>query len=82
MGLFGNSKSKVKNKKSSTLAESATVTSRASEAKTLEEKKLGIKRELEELMVAFSKETGDKSYKARKYKVGKAPNDWRASRKK
>lgn len=74
MGLFGNKKKKDKN--ASTLASSTAVSSRASEAKSLEEKKLSLKAEIEKLMTDFAKETGDKSYKARKQPVGKAPNDW------
>ena len=72
MGLFG----KKKNKNASSLANSSAVSSRGDEARTLEEKKLSLKAEIEKLMSDFAKETGDKSYKARKHPVGKAPNDW------
>lgn len=74
MGLFGNKKKK--NKNASTLASSTAVSSRTNEARSLEEKKLSLKAEIEKLMSDFAKETGDKSYKARKHPVGKAPNDW------
>jgi hypothetical protein len=47
-----------------------------SEAKQVEEKKLALKREIEKLMKDFAKESGEKSYSARKYSVGKSPNDW------
>lgn len=70
MAIFG------KKKKKGGLAASTTVSSRSAEAKALEEKKLELKRQIEKLLSDFSKETGEKSYKARKYPVGKAPNDW------
>ena len=73
MGLFG----KKKNKEVGKLAETAIVSSRADDARSLEQKKLAKKREIEKLMADFAKESGEKSYKARKYKVGEAPNDWK-----
>ena len=73
MGLFG----KKKNKEVGKLAETAIVSSRADEARALEQRKLAKKKEIEKLMADFAKESGEKSYKERKYKVGDAPNDWR-----
>ena len=71
MAIFGKKK-----KRGSALADTPTVTSRMSEAKQVEEKKLALKREIEKLMKDFAKESGEKSYSARKYSVGKSPNDW------
>ena len=50
---------------------------RAEEARDLENKKLGIKKEMESIMVEYSKITGFKKLRARRFRIGLAPNDWR-----
>ncbi len=64
-------------KKSAKLSKTSAIQARAAEAEELERKKLGIKREMEKIMAEYAKITGFSKLKARKYRVGDAPNDWR-----
>ena len=64
-------------KKSAKLSKTSAIKARAIEAEELEKKKLGIKREMEKIMAEYAKITGFSKLKARKYKVGEAPNDWK-----
>ena len=50
---------------------------RGKDAEQLEAQRLSIQRELEEAMAEYAKITGYNRLKARQYKVGDAPNDWR-----
>ncbi len=68
-------------KKNSKLAETEAVKSRIGIAQQLEAERLEVKREIEKLMVEYAKATGIKKYAKRKYKVGKAPNDWQGLKK-
>ncbi|MBQ7387430.1 MAG: hypothetical protein IJW03_04600 [Clostridia bacterium] len=64
-------------KKSAKLSKTSAIQARAMEAEELEKKKLGIKREMEKIMAEYAKITGFSKLRARKYRVGDAPNDWR-----
>ena len=67
-----------KAKKSSNIAETEAVQSRTALAQKLELERMEVKREMEKLMAEYAKATGIKKYAKRKYKVGKAPNDYKA----
>jgi hypothetical protein len=64
-------------RKSAKLSKTSSMQNRASEAEELEKKKLGIKREMEKIMAEYAKITGFSKLRARKYRVGEAPNDWK-----
>ena len=64
-------------KKSSKLSKTSAIQVRATEAEELEKKKLGIKKEMEKIMAEYAKITGFNKLRARRYRVGDAPNDWR-----
>lgn len=68
-----------RNKKSAKLSQTTAIQARAKEAQKLELKKLALKREMEKVVAEYAKLTGFTELKYRKYKVGKAPNDWRKS---
>lgn len=63
-------------KRSAKLSDTAILRREQKAAVQLEEQRLEITRELEKLMVKYSKLTGIKELRERKYKVGVAPNDW------
>ena len=61
------------------LANTEMVNARANKAAEIEQKRLELKKEIEKHMVQYAKATGDRKYATRKYRVGKAPNDWKPS---
>ncbi len=65
-----------KDKNKAQLANTSAIKGRSSEACELERKRLEIVKELEKLMKDYAKVTGDDKYTKRKFKVGKAPNDF------
>lgn len=67
-----------KNKNTAQLENTSAIKGRSSEAADLERQRLEITKELEKLMKKYARATGDKSFSARKYNVGKAPNDFEA----
>ena len=71
--------SKVKHKfsRTSPISETNLAIERMKDAQILERRRLAVQRELEEAMEEYASVTGYKQLKARKYKVGSAPNDWR-----
>ena len=64
-------------RKSAKLSKTSAIKDRAIEAEELEKKKLGIKREMEKIMAEYARITGFSKLKARKHRVGEAPNDWK-----
>ncbi len=66
-----------KNKNTAQLENTSAIKGRSSEAADLERQRLEITKELEKLMKKYARATGDKSFTARKHKVGKAPNDFK-----
>ena len=67
-----------KKTKSSSLAETEVVKGRAGMVAQLENERLELKREMEKVMASYAKLTGLNKLAKRKYKVGKAPNDYKA----
>ena len=67
-----------KKNKSAKLAETEVIKGRAGAAKQLEKERFEVIREMEKVMAEYAKLTGDKAYAKRKYKLGKAPNDFKA----
>ena len=65
-------------KKSTNIAATEAVKTRAEMAAELEKERLEIKKEMEKLMKKYAKATGLRKLGQRKYKVGKAPNDYNA----
>ena len=65
-------------KKSTSLAQTEAVQTRAGMAEKLEKERLELKKEMEKLMKKYAKATGLRKLGKRKYKVGKAPNDFQA----
>ena len=63
-------------KRSAKLADTAIARREGFAAAALESQRLELTRELEKLMVKYSKLTGNKDLRVRKFKVGQAPNDW------
>lgn len=63
-------------KRSAKLSDTAIARREGIAAAALESQRLELTRELEKLMVKYSKLTGYKELRQRKYKVGAAPNDW------
>lgn len=49
---------------------------RDAEIARLERERLRINVEIEELLRSYSKESGDRTLRKRRYKVGKGPNDY------
>lgn len=66
---------KIKN--TSKLSNTNQMKMRADEARELEQKKLGIKKEMEGIMFEYAKITGFRKLRARRFRIGFAPNDWR-----
>ncbi len=64
--------------KSARLADTKVVKGRSSRAEELELERLEIKREMEKIMAQYAKITGLSELGSRRYKVGKAPNDYRS----
>jgi hypothetical protein len=73
------SKNKGKISRTSHIAETNLSIERMKDAEALERRRLVVQRELEEAMEEYAAVTGYKQLKARKFKVGSAPNDWRES---
>ena len=71
------SKAKRKSMRTSPISETGLSVERMKDARVLERRRLAVQRELEEAMEEYANVTGYKQLKARKYKVGTAPNDWR-----
>ncbi len=65
-------------KKSTDIAQTEAVKTRAGMAEKLEKERLEVVKEIEKLMKKYAKATGDSKLGRRKQKVGKAPNDYRA----
>ena len=65
-------------KKSTDVAQTEAVKTRAGMAEKLEKERLELKKEMEKLMKKYAKATGLRKLGRRKYKVGKAPNDFKA----
>lgn len=76
MGLFGNSKKKIN------VFASAENDLRAGEKldaiSALEQDRLELTRQMEELCRRYAKISGNKKLAKRKFKVGRAPNDWQS----
>ena len=67
-----------KKNKSASLAETEVVQGRLGAAKQLEKERFEVIRDMEKVMAEYAKLTGIKAYGKRKYKLGKAPNDYNA----
>ena len=67
-----------KKKNSGSVAQTEAIKTRAGMAEKLEKERLELKKEMEALMKKYAKATGLRKLGARKHKVGKAPNDYRA----
>ena len=65
-------------KKSAALANTEAIKTRAGMAEKLEKERLEVVKEMEKLMKKYAKATGLRKLGQRKYKVGKAPNDYNA----
>ena len=67
-----------KNKNNERRAKPSVMTERdrESEIKRLERERLMINEEIEALLKDYAKESGNNSYKPRKHKFGKSPNDY------
>ena len=65
-------------KKSADLAQTEAIKTRAGMAEKLEKERLELVIEMEKLMKKYAKATGDSKLGKRQYKVGKAPNDFKA----
>ena len=65
-------------KNSAKLAETEVMQGRVGMAKQLEKERFEVIRDMEKVMAEYAKLTGDSSYAKRKYKLGKAPNDFKA----
>ena len=61
----------------SILSDTNTMSARYEDSRELELKKLGVKREMEQVMKEYAKATGMFELANRKKKVGNAPNDWK-----
>ena len=68
-------------KKSTDIAQTEAIKTRAGMAEKLEKERLELKKEMEKLMFKYAKATGYRKYAKRKHKVGEAPNDWKAAEK-
>lgn len=60
------------------LSETEVIQGRVGMAKQLEKERFEVIRDMEKVMAEYAKLTGEKSYAKRKYKLGKAPNDFKA----
>ena len=67
-----------KKNKSGSLVETEVVQGRVGTAKQLEKERFEVIRDMEKVMAEYAKLTGIKSYAKRKYKLGTAPNDFKA----
>lgn len=65
-------------KKSTDLAQTEAIKTRAGMAEKLEKERLELKKEMEKLMKKYAKATGLRKLGKRQHKVGKAPNDFKA----
>lgn len=65
-------------KKSADLAQTEAIKTRAGMAEKLEKERLEIIKDMEKLMKKYAKATGNGKFSKRQYKVGKAPNDFKA----
>jgi ATP-dependent Lon protease len=65
-------------KKSTNLAQTEAIKTRAGMAAELEKERLELTKEIEKLMKQYAKATGLRKLARRKAKVGKAPNDFKA----
>jgi hypothetical protein len=66
-----------KKNKSARLADTEVIQGRLGAAKQLEKERFEVICEIEKIMAEYAKLTGEKSYAKRKYKLGKAPNDFK-----
>jgi hypothetical protein len=66
----------MKKKSNTNLSETSVIKARSAEAATLERDRLAIVKDIEKLMKRYAKITGDSNLAKRKYRVGKAPNDF------
>ena len=64
--------------KSVELEKTEAIQTRKAMAEKLEKERLELKKEMEKLMKKYAKATGLRKLGRRKYKVGKAPNDFKA----
>ena len=67
-----------KKNKSAGLAETEAIQGRVGMANQIEKERFAVITDMEKVMAEYAKLTGDKSYAKRKYKLGKAPNDYKA----
>ncbi len=67
-----------KKNKAGKLVETEAVQGRVATAKQLEKERFEVIRDMEKIMAEYAKLTGIKAYAKRKYKLGKAPNDFKA----
>jgi hypothetical protein len=59
---------------------SSVMQARYSDAHRLELQKLAVKKEIENLVAAYAKESGNSKLRKRKHRLGHAPNDWKQNR--
>ena len=67
-----------KKNKSAGLAETEAIQGRVGMANQIEKERFAVITDMEKVMAEYAKLTGDKSYAKRKYKLCKAPNDYKA----
>ena len=65
-----------KNQNEAQLDNTQAVKGRSSEAEELERKRLEIIKDIEDLMEEYARITDDNRFTKRKFKMGKAPNDF------
>ena len=73
MGLF-------KRKDKFSVENSSVMQARYTDAHRLELQKLAVKKEIESIVAAYARESGNKKLKKRKHRIGHAPNDWKQNR--
>ena len=66
-----------KKNKSAGLAETEAIQGRVGMANQIEKERFAVITDMEKVMAEYAKLTGEKSYAKRKYKLGKAPNDFK-----
>lgn len=63
--------------KSARLTDSFAVNERSARIDEIEQERMELKEEMEQIMKEYAKITGHKALARRRYKLGAAPNDWR-----
>ena len=73
MGLF-RKKDKFKEENS------AVMQARYTDAHRIELQRMEVKKEIENIVAAYAKESGNQKLRQRKHRLGHAPNDWKQNR--